>query len=326
MMTDYQIYCYFLIYAFLGWVVEVSYHAIKNHKIVNRGFLCGPWCPVYGFGMLGVLVATGLIADLQGVNELYEVNMIFLFVEGVVITTSIELVAGWILYVLFHARWWDYSGEKFNLKGFICLKFSILWGIGVVFVIKAVHPIVRVLSVGLIPERIGIYILGTVYLLLFIDFAITLSVIAGMNKYFTELDTLQAAMKLPSDKMTGIIAANAMQASGMIEEGQLQTALAKAEFRDATEQQRKKFEQMKLDYSLAAERLKEGQIGLGLSLGKQEELIAARIEELTAHFRNHNLFDAGRLLRAFPNLQLPDHEESLRKLREMLPGNADTNN
>ena len=326
MMTDYQIYCYFLIYAFLGWVVEVSYHAIKNHKIVNRGFLCGPWCPVYGFGMLGVLAATGQIALLQGVREPYEVNVIILFIAGVVITTSIELVAGWILYVLFHARWWDYSRERFNLKGFICLKFSILWGLGVVLVIKVVHPLIQVLAISLVPERIGIYILGCVYLFLFIDFAITLSVIAGMNKYFTELDALQATMKIPSDKMTGVIAANAMQASGMIEEGQLQTALAKAEFRDATEQHRKKFEQIKLDYTLAAERLREGQIGFGQSLEKQEELIAARIEEVATHFRNHNLFDVGRLLRAFPTLQLPDHEESLRKMREMLPGNMEENN
>ena len=118
--TLYQIAAYFLIYSFLGWCVEVAYAAVTRGKLVNRGFLNGPVCPIYGFGMLALLFALTPLLD----------NNLLLFVGGVIIPSAIELAGGWLLYRLYHTRWWDYTDRPFNVGGFICLEFSLYWGLG----------------------------------------------------------------------------------------------------------------------------------------------------------------------------------------------------
>ena len=119
-MTYFQICLYFLIYSFGGWVVEVISHAVALGKVINRGFLNGPVCPVYGFGVLSVFA---LLNTIQGSGRQMSDGMIFVF--GIVLATAVELVAGWLLDVCFHARWWDYSDKPFNFHGYICLEFSL---------------------------------------------------------------------------------------------------------------------------------------------------------------------------------------------------------
>ena len=120
----------FFIYSFLGWCVEVAFVAITARKVENRGFLNGPVCPIYGCGMLGVLAALTPYRD----------NFILLFIGGFIICTAVELFGGWVLDKIFHMRWWDYTKNKFNIGGYVCLRFSIMWGLGVVAVMKLVHP------------------------------------------------------------------------------------------------------------------------------------------------------------------------------------------
>ena len=102
-MTYYQICWYFLVYSFGGWVVEVIFHAVTLGKVINRGFLNGPVCPVYGFGVISVFA---MINTLQSSGYQMSDGMIFIF--GVILATVVELIAGWLLDVCFHARWWDY--------------------------------------------------------------------------------------------------------------------------------------------------------------------------------------------------------------------------
>ena len=118
-MTYYQICWYFLIYSFGGWALEVVYHAVACGKVINRGFLNGPVCPVYGFGVLSVFA---MMNTFQGSGYQLNDGMIFLF--GVILATAVELIAGWLLDVCFHARWWDYSNKPLNFHGYICLEFS----------------------------------------------------------------------------------------------------------------------------------------------------------------------------------------------------------
>ena len=120
----------FFIYSFLGWCVEVAFVAITARRVENRGFLNGPVCPIYGCGMLGVLAALTPYRD----------NFILLFIGGFIICTAVELFGGWVLDKIFHMRWWDYTKNKFNIGGYVCLRFSIMWGLGVVAVMKLVHP------------------------------------------------------------------------------------------------------------------------------------------------------------------------------------------
>ena len=125
----YQILAFFLIYSCLGWCLEVIYAAVSTGQLVNRGFLNGPVCPIYGFGMIIVLFTLSPLAD----------NLLLLYLGGVILPSVLELVGGWALYKLYHTRWWDYSDFPFNIGGYICLEFSLLWGVGTVVVMKAVH-------------------------------------------------------------------------------------------------------------------------------------------------------------------------------------------
>ena len=130
-MTYFQICLYFLFYSFGGWVVEVIFHAVALGKVINRGFLNGPVCPVYGFGVLSVFA---LLNTIQSGGHVMSEGMIFVF--GFVLATLVELIAGWLLDVCFHARWWDYSDKPLNFHGYICLEFSLIWGLAIVMVVK----------------------------------------------------------------------------------------------------------------------------------------------------------------------------------------------
>ncbi len=136
----YDLCIYFFIYGFLGWVVEVSFHAIAQHKLVNRGFLNGAICPIYGFGMVLLIVLTEPFRD----------NIFLLFVGSVIICSLLELATGFVLEKIYHHRWWDYSNEKFNLGGYICLSFSLCWGVAGVIAIKIIHSGISDL-VGVLP-------------------------------------------------------------------------------------------------------------------------------------------------------------------------------
>ena len=137
-MTYFQICLYFLVYSFGGWVVEVIFHAVALGKVINRGFLNGPVCPVYGFGVLSVFA---LLNTIQGSGRQMSDGMIFVF--GIVLATAVELVAGWLLDVCFHARWWDYSDKPLNFHGYICLEFSLIWGLAIVMVVKVFQKYVE---------------------------------------------------------------------------------------------------------------------------------------------------------------------------------------
>ena len=106
----YQILAFFLIYSCLGWCLEVIYAAVSTGQLVNRGFLNGPVCPIYGFGMIIVLFTLSPLAD----------NLLLLYIGGVILPSVLELAGGWALYKLYHTRWWDYSDFPFNIGGYIC--------------------------------------------------------------------------------------------------------------------------------------------------------------------------------------------------------------
>ena len=128
---------WFFLYGCIGWGVEVVYAAIKERRLVNRGFLCGPICPIYGCGMV---VLNWTVAALAPSGEGKSVSTVAVFFVGMVLTTAIELVGGWTLFKIYHIRWWDYSNMKFNIGGYICPQFSLLWGLGSVIMVKVVHP------------------------------------------------------------------------------------------------------------------------------------------------------------------------------------------
>lgn len=271
---------WFFLYGCIGWCVEVVYAAVKEHKLVNRGFLCGPICPIYGFGMVGLVYSVQLI-PLPDSGSMSAVSIFFI---GMVLTTAIELVGGWVLYKLYHIRWWDYSKMKYNLGGYICPQFSLLWGLGSVLMIKVVHPLLARGS-NPMPFRVML-ILDIVLLIIFVvDVIVSTAAAIGLNKYLSEIDELRARLRVTSDKLTTVLGTGAMTADAVLDEQKLQLALAKLEGREN-----------------AAE------------LRAEATARVAELREKLAAVDRHPL-STRRLLRAFPDMKSLNYAETLAATR-----------
>ena len=166
----YHVLAFFLIYSCTGWCLEVIFAAATTGQLVNRGFLNGPVCPIYGFGMVIVLFA---LTPLQG-------SVLLLYIGGVILPSALELVGGWALYKLYHTRWWDYSDFPFNIGGYICLEFSLLWGVGTLVVMRIVHPVVAGL-VDMVPPFVGFVVMCVLYAVYAADVVVTAFAASGVR-------------------------------------------------------------------------------------------------------------------------------------------------
>ncbi len=118
----------FLVFSIVGWCIEVVYTFIKKRQFVNRGFLYSPLCPIYGIGISLIYLALSTFGVVSG--SVFEVADVFVvFVLIFIVTSTMEYITGYVLEKLFHTRWWDYSDRKFNIKGYVCVSFSIYWGL-----------------------------------------------------------------------------------------------------------------------------------------------------------------------------------------------------
>lgn len=180
---------FFLIYAFLGWCLEVTYQAVEHGVFINRGFLGGPYCPIYGAGVIVVTLA------LYPLRE----TVILLYLGSVVLTSSLELVTGYLLEKIFHQHWWDYSEERFNVKGYICLKFSLLWGVACLVTVRIIHPTIEKF-VDLIPHTAGIVVIVILYVCFTSDLIFTVMGIMHIKKTLRVLESISAEMRKISDK------------------------------------------------------------------------------------------------------------------------------
>ena len=220
--TLYQILAYFLVYSCLGWCLEVVYAAATTGQIVNRGFLNGPVCPIYGFGMVIVLF----------VLTPFEHSTLALYIGGVILPSALELVGGWALYKLYHTRWWDYSDKPFNIGGYICLEFSLLWGVGTLVMMKAIHPTIAGL-VELVPSFIGFLLMCFLYAVYAADVVVTAVAASDLARELDALENVADSIHAVSDAMTEILGTTAMEADQKLDENRLQFKLAAAEARDA---------------------------------------------------------------------------------------------
>lgn len=217
----------FFIYGCAGWAVEVVYAALKERRLVNRGFLCGPICPIYGFGMVALTHALALLPFTGGDGP----GWLETFVVGAIVTTLIELIGGIILYKLYGTRWWDYSHLPGNIGGYICPQFTVLWGLGSMVMVKIVHPaLLRAQSP--LPLVYILWFDGILLVLFVIDVAVSTAAAIGLNRRLKQIDEMRRALRLSSDKLTELLGTSAMTADTLLDEQKLQLALARMEGRD----------------------------------------------------------------------------------------------
>lgn len=179
-----KVFIFFIIYAHLGWVLEVIYHMFTKNKFINRGFLNGPICPIYGFGALIMLFFLEKLGD----------NIFLIFVGGFFFSSILEYITGYILELVFNTKWWDYSKEKFNLNGYICLKFSIIWGLVSVVLVKAIHPLILNL-INLVGMDLLITLAPYIFLVFVVDGVYTVLSLVEFRKVLHGIEETTLELK-----------------------------------------------------------------------------------------------------------------------------------
>lgn len=181
---------YMIIYSILGWIVESLYKTIRTKKLVNSGFLYGPFCPIYGFGALIMLLAL----------KTFSSNIFLLFFMGFFILSIWEYIAALILEKVFKTKYWDYSTYKFNLNGRVCLTNSCFWGILTVIFIKLVHPPIESIISDMSIE-VQMYINIILFIVFLIDFVFTVIKVYNINLNVYSLEKIKVNIKTQVEKI-----------------------------------------------------------------------------------------------------------------------------
>lgn len=224
-MPGFYDYCwYYLIFSFIGWVIESIFVSLQQKKFVNRGFLTGPVCPIYGTAMVIIIFALSgarmLLFPDGGITVL---GVLLLLVVSTVIACAVEYFVGWLLEVMFHQRWWDYSDHGFNINGRIAIPESLAWGpLATIFMLFLLPWFDSLIAK--IPFPIGCAVLAVIAVLILVDATL---ILYKMNTF----DRLAASMKKG------------------LEEIRAKRAEDAAEFRRRTEELRAKLEHSRRRYS-----------------------------------------------------------------------------
>ena len=271
----YHLMNWLIIYSFFGWVWETCYVSVKSGKFVNRGFINGPLCTIYGFGAVSVYVILRPFSD----------NLLYLYLGGVVVATALEYVTAVLMESIFHTSWWDYSDNKFNFQGRICLGASLGWGAFTVILFKVLHPLVEsiVILYPVYVGEIGICVIGVGYV---VDFAFSA---AAAFRIHEKLPVIEAAMEQAKGEM--LVKMHEKIASvGFAKEATLESVkerLGDVEVLKEMEQKRAAF---------SAE--------ISAELQKRKEAMAAKV--------GHNM---QRFVKAYPNLNRGYKLHNLKNLR-----------
>ena len=188
-----QWFLWFMIYSLIGWAYESTLCSITGKKLVNRGFLNGPVCPIYGTGAVVVVWALGSFKD----------NVAVLFLLSAVLTTTLEYLTSWVMEKLFHARWWDYSGRFGNIHGRVCLLGFTAFGAMAVLVVRYVQPWVATLT-GRLSEFQTHVVCAMLAAALVADLVMTLTTVLGLDKRLLRIREAIGAEMAEIARMRGL--------------------------------------------------------------------------------------------------------------------------
>lgn len=160
----------FISYAFLGWCMEVGCKYVQFGKFINRGFLIGPYCPIYGWGAIAITILL----------KRYTYDPLVLFIMSTLVCSIIEYFTSYFMEKKYHARWWDYSSKKFNINGRICLETLIPFGILGLFIMYVTNPILFKIYQSM--SEIVVHIISiTLFIIFIVDNIISSNIISSVN-------------------------------------------------------------------------------------------------------------------------------------------------
>ena len=301
-----DIYClllYFFVYGFLGWCSEVGFAAVKERRFVNRGFLNGPICPIYG---VGVSIVVAFLTPIKS-------NLVLLYITSVILVTLLEGVTGWAMDKIFHNKWWDYSDMPLNIGGYVCLTFSLVWGVACVVIMDFIHPFIHYL-LTFIPHTLGIILIALLGITMFADLYVTASAIFKFNKRLASMEKIASELHEISDQIGEDIYKKAIFAVEKQEESKQKLDEAKqkldevaAEFKERTQDAAAEFREKKQEVHEFSQELSD-------DLRNHIAELKARYSEL-----NHKTGKvANRLVKAFPKLESRNYKEQMNAFKNQL--------
>lgn len=337
----YELVWIFIIYAFIGWCTEVSYAALDRGIFVNRGFLNGPYCPIYG---CGVVIVVAVLTPLKD-------NLLILFIGSFLLTSILEYITGYLLEKVFHNQWWDYSDKPFNIHGYVCLKFSIYWGLACTFIMDVLHPIIYK-GITLMPHIVGMILICIIMTVFFVDCGITVATILKFNKRLKVMDEMAERIHKLSDEIGENIYENVtdiMEKSGEFQETHAElldklvettgaakdkiaetTGTAKNKITGTTETAREKIAETTGNAKLAiSENIMEAKSSFEAKKNawtekseewkKNREKQKAELSELSEkyeHLFEEKNFGFRRLMKAFPDMKSRENDKTLTEFKK----------
>lgn len=274
---------------------------IREPRILKRTV-----CPVYGIGV-GVVV--------QFLTPV-ENNLVLLYISSTILVTAIEGITGFLLEKIFHNKWWDYSDQPLNIGGYVCVLFSLIWGVFCVLIVKVIHPLIyKVLT--MIPFVLGIIVMACLAVGLLADLYVTASAILKMNRKLETMEKIAAELKDLSNKVGENIYENVMEGMEFQEEKKEQLGNVREELKERLEEPKAIVNGLRDGVKERLEEPKARMEKLAPKINVEE--MKARMEELKAKYEEmaENRTKVGeRLVKAFPKMQVRQHKEIFEELRE----------
>lgn len=171
----------FYLFCIVGWIWECFYMSIRNKKLTNRGFLTGPYIPIYGLGGIAVYLVFQKYS-----GNLFSINTLYIYLLGLIFATTLEYLTSILMEIIFKARWWDYSNEFLNLNGRICLISSLFWGLLSVIFIQIVNPLLLKHIIN-INHDLKLIIVTALTTTMLIDIAITIIAIINLQEKISNI-------------------------------------------------------------------------------------------------------------------------------------------
>ena len=183
MAGEYSLYewlLFFYIYSFFGWIFETTYVSVCEKRPVNRGFLRGPFLPIYGGGAVMMLF----------ISEPFRNNLILTYFAGVVGATMLELATGIVMESIFKIKYWDYSRKKYNYKGYICLSSSVVWGFFTIAMNEIIHPLI-LKGLAALPALPVMVVASVVTVLLVFDISVSVKEALDLRRLLESMEEVQ---------------------------------------------------------------------------------------------------------------------------------------
>ena len=289
-ISIWKLFAYFIIYSFIGYVIETLFGiATKGVWESRQSFLYGPFCGIYGIGAITITL----------LSRYFNKNKLTLFVGGFLVGSVTEYTISFLVDTILHTKWWDYSNMPLNLNGYVCLLFSLIWGVFCVFIVDVFHPLIDTL-LSHIPFLVGIILVCILVIAGLADLYVTASGILKLNKRLEKMQAIADELHQISDKLGESIYKRTITAMEKQEEFKDTVSEKQEEFKSAISEKQEAISDTLADVS---DEVKER-----IALLRRSYLENVKA---TSHMQK-------RIMKAFPKMQSRNYKESFEDLRNKL--------